>query len=155
MQGLLESIHVNDLPIASEVGVLDDKIAATCLAVAPFHGTHSCQAHVVADLLQRRQNHLVGVLPAAGVLLEGRTRVLTEPRTSVSCVRWAISISDGIRQPRPCAIWSLVREMGHFHLRWHPTAEALCDLEPCLVRLVLCSTHRLMQDLQCDAALCR
>ena len=62
-----------------EVVVLDDKIAATCLAIGLPNrrddAAHSEQARVMADLLQRIQDRLVGGLRgyirAAIVLLAG------------------------------------------------------------------------------------
>jgi len=65
----------NQMPMVTEVGVLDDKITATCLAVGLLHRrnivAHGGQARVMADLLQRSQDRLVGVLHAASVLLAG------------------------------------------------------------------------------------
>jgi hypothetical protein len=63
------------MPMAAEKVVLDDKIGTTCLAVKLLHRSNAVvkggQASVVADLLQRSQNGLVCVLPAACVLLAG------------------------------------------------------------------------------------
>ena len=55
--------------------MLDDEIAATNLAVGRLHQGNIVavcgQARVMADLLQRIQDPLVGVLRAASVLLAG------------------------------------------------------------------------------------
>ena len=65
----------NGIPETTELSVLDDEVAATGLAVALHHGWNAAatgaQARVVADLLQRSQNGLVCVLPAARMLLAG------------------------------------------------------------------------------------
>ena len=65
----------NEIPEATEVGVLDDEVAATGLAVALIHrwnvAATGAEARVVADLLQRSQDGLVCVLPAARMLLAG------------------------------------------------------------------------------------
>ena len=76
--------------IASQV-VREDSVnnmASTCLG----------QAHVVADLLQRRQNHLVVVLPAAGVLLAGVDAITV----SMACrLQGQTSCVDGRPSGRP------------------------------------------------------
>ena len=65
----------NQMPMVTEVGVLDDKITATCLAVGLLHHrnivAHGGQARIMADLPQRSQDRLVGVLHAASALLAG------------------------------------------------------------------------------------
>ena len=65
----------NEIPEATEVGVLDDEVAATGLAVALIHrwnvAATGAEDRVVADLLQRSQDGLVCVLPAARMLLAG------------------------------------------------------------------------------------
>ena len=68
----------NEIPKATEVGVLDDEVATTWLAVALATLLHrwnvaatGAQARVVANLLQRSQDGLVCVLPAARMLLAG------------------------------------------------------------------------------------
>ena len=73
---LVHEGNVNDhMPIATEAVVLDDKIAATRLAVGLAHRGYVVvlrgQARVLTDLLQRIQDRLVGVLRAASVLLAG------------------------------------------------------------------------------------
>ena len=54
-----------EIPEATEVGVLDDEVAATGLAVALFHrwniAATGAQARVVADLLRRSQDGLMCV----------------------------------------------------------------------------------------------
>ena len=83
--------------MAAEVGVLDDNIAATCLAVGLVHSrnvvSEGGQARVMADLLQichdvlqRSQDRLVGVLRAASVLLAG-VEVITELVNDVPIAR--------------------------------------------------------------------
>ena len=63
------------MPIVTNVGVLDEHIAANSLAVGLAHGRYavalSGEAHVMAYLLQRIQDCLVGILRAARVLLAG------------------------------------------------------------------------------------
>ena len=63
------------VPSATEVGVLDDKIAATGLVVGLAHRWYVValcgQARLMTDLLQRIQDRLVGTLRAASVLLAG------------------------------------------------------------------------------------
>jgi hypothetical protein len=63
---LVDAGNFNDsVPSATEVGV-DDKIAATSLALRADGVVALCgQARVMADLLQRIQDRLVGILCAA------------------------------------------------------------------------------------------
>ena len=72
----VRSDNVSDeIPLAVEMVVLGDEVAAAGLAVALLHRWNVVstgdQARVVADLLQRSQNGLVCVLSAACVLLAG------------------------------------------------------------------------------------
>ena len=88
------SAHVRKMVAAELVGegnvchhmpvdVVDDKIAATGLTVGLVHRGYAValcgQAQVVTDLLQRTQDHLVGILRAATVLLAGVVRVDNVP----------------------------------------------------------------------------
>ena len=63
------------IPIATNVGVLDDKVAATGLAVVLAHRWNDValcvQGRVMTDLLHRIQERLACVLGAASVLLAG------------------------------------------------------------------------------------
>ena len=56
----------NEIPEANKLGLLDDEVSATGLAIAPIHhwnvAATGAQARVVADLLQRSQDGLVCVL---------------------------------------------------------------------------------------------
>ena len=54
-----------EIPEATEVGVFDDEVAAAGLAVALLQRWDVLAARAVAHLLQRCQNGLVCVLPAA------------------------------------------------------------------------------------------
>ena len=61
--------------VTTNVGVLDEEVSATCLAVGLSHRRDVAglcdQAIVIADLLQGIQDRLVGILCAAGVLPAG------------------------------------------------------------------------------------
>jgi hypothetical protein len=63
------------MPVATNVGILDEEVSATCLAVGLPHRrnveTLCGQARFIADLLQGIQDRLVGILRAAGVLPAG------------------------------------------------------------------------------------
>lgn len=63
------------MPIVTNVGVLDQQIAATRLAVGLLHRGYVValrgQAHVITYLLKRIQDRLVGIFRAARVLLAG------------------------------------------------------------------------------------
>ena len=63
------------MPIATNVGILDEKIAATRLAVGLLHRGNVVpqggQARCMADLLQGIQDRLMGVLRASSVLPVG------------------------------------------------------------------------------------
>ena len=61
--------------VSTNVGILDEEVSTTCLAVGLPHGgnveTLGGQAQFIADLLQGIQDRLVGILRAAGVLPAG------------------------------------------------------------------------------------
>ena len=68
--------NVDDqMPVTTNVGILDEEVSATCLAVGLPHRRNVealCgQARFIADLLQGIQDRLVGILRAAGVLPAG------------------------------------------------------------------------------------
>ena len=68
--------NVDDqMPVTTHVGILEEEVSATCLAVGLPHRRDVAalcgQASFIADLLQGIQDRLVGILRAAGVLPAG------------------------------------------------------------------------------------
>jgi hypothetical protein len=129
---LVAAGNINDhMPMVTKVGVLDDQITATCLAVGLAHRWYVVALCRMTDRLQRIQDCLVGILRAASVLVAG-VDAITVPVDDVPIAR-----ADE-RQRRPVAV-----------VAWPVSILTACELSGMSRRLISPSSAREMTSITC------